>query len=183
MTIIQMIFSVLFALFLAYFLYTRFVSVYMRIWFYSKQGIPFARSGILPVLGSLKAMMDFVTRTKYEGLPIIGWNHDTYIKGKEDKVPAISGLMMGYKVCLIVNRPEVAEDMLLTKGKYFDKHPFSSNWLSISVGNSIVFAKSDLEWQEKRKILSAALYKDRLRAMIDSIKMVTVATIEEDWKH
>jgi hypothetical protein len=41
-------------------------------------------------------------------------------------------------------------------------------------GDSILFAPSDIMWQKKRKALSAALYKDKLKGMIESMKQVTI---------
>ena len=48
-------------------------------------------------------------------------------------------------------------------------------------GDSILFAKSDLQWQQKRKALSAALYKDKLRVMLDMMKEVTIDMIRNKW--
>lgn len=48
-------------------------------------------------------------------------------------------------------------------------------------GDSILFAKSDIIWQQKRKVLSAALYKEKLRLMIDMIKDVTIDMIKNKW--
>ena len=49
------------------------------------------------------------------------------------------------------------------------------------MGDSIIFAKSDLKWKQKRKSLSAALYKDKLRAMVDMMKNSTVNIIRNKW--
>ncbi len=50
-------------------------------------------------------------------------------------------------------------------------------------GDSILFARSDLLWQQKRKALSAALYKEKLRVMIDMMKDVTIDMIRGNWMH
>jgi len=63
---------------------------------------------------------------------------------------------------------------LLTKNKYFDKHPWLASMLERMAGDSILFAPSDIMWQNKRKALSAALYKEKLKDMIESIKQVTI---------
>ena len=82
---------------------------------------------------------------------------------------------------LMVNRPEPAEELFVTKNKYFDKHPRTAKLLSKLTGDSILFAKSDLLWQQKRKSLSAALYKEKLRCMIETIKDVTIEMIGKKW--
>ncbi len=84
-------------------------------------------------------------------------------------------------VTLIVNRPEPAEDLFLTKNKYFDKHPRTAKFYSRLTGDSILFAKSDLLWQQKRKSLSAALYKEKLRIMIEMIKEIALDVIRNKW--
>ena len=44
-----------------------------------------------------------------------------------------------------------------------------------------LFAKSDIVWQQKRKVLSSALYKEKLKLMIDMIKDATIDTIRNEW--
>ena len=70
---------------------------------------------------------------------------DTYMKGKKEVAPFV-GLVMGSTVALVVNRPEPCEDLFLTKNKYFDKHPNSADLFKRMLGNSILFAKSDIHW-------------------------------------
>ena len=102
------------------------------------------------------------------------------MKGKKD-VPPIVGLVLGTTVVLMVNTPDVSEELYLTKNKYFDKHPKSASLFSRLTGDSILFAKSDIKWQQKRKSLSAALYKDKLRAMVDMMKDSTIEIIRNKW--
>ncbi|TNV79831.1 hypothetical protein FGO68_gene11525 [Halteria grandinella] len=125
-------------------------------------------------------MLDFVERTKYEGNPLIGYNYEAHIKGKAT-VPPFSTLLIGSDLCLMVNRPEAIEELFITKGKYYDKHPASLHIIGVVAGDSILFARSDMQWQQKRKVISSALYKDRLRGMAETIKKVTLTTIKEDW--
>jgi cytochrome P450 len=91
------------------------------------------------------------------------------------------GMVFGSSVTLVVCRPEPAEELFLTKNKYFDKHPRSAKFFSRLTGDSILFAKSDLLWQQKRKSLSAALYKDKLRVMIEMMKDVSLDVIRNKW--
>lgn len=85
-------------------------------------------------------------------------------------VPTFVGVAGQQGVGLIVARPEAVQELFLTKNKYFDKHPKSSMTSQRMIGDSILFAQSDLMWQQKRKALSAALYKDKLKDMIEVIK-------------
>ena len=57
------------------------------------------------------------------GTAIVDFIKDKYHKDKNAKVPPIVGMVFGSTVTLVVNRPEPAEELFLTKNKYFDKHP------------------------------------------------------------
>ncbi|TNV80052.1 hypothetical protein FGO68_gene9962 [Halteria grandinella] len=177
----KMIFSFFFYLLLAYFVYDRFIRIYMRMHFYRKQGIPYHFNINLPIIGSVKSLKDFQKEHNPTNHPIIEWNKHHYFPNDSDTVPPITGLLLGSQLRLMVNRPEIVEEMLITQNKYYDKHPGSATNSDIVVGKSILFAQSDLQWQQKRKVISSALYKDRLRGMIETIKDVTIKAIESDW--
>ncbi len=95
----------------------------------------------------------------------------------------MTGIAIAKDICLIVNRPEAAEVLFLTKNKYFDKHPSAAQLFKRTAGDSIIFAKSDVKWQQKRKALSAALYKDKLKLMIEIMKDVTIGEMREFWSN
>jgi len=101
---------------------------------------------------------------------------EVYFKGKKE-VPPVVGFVMGINVVLFFNRPESCSEIFMTKNKYFDKHPRSLKMGKKLFGDSILTAKSDMMWQSKRKVLSSALYKDKLKLMIDMIKDATVDSI------
>ncbi len=105
---------------------------------------------------------------------------EVYFKGK-DKVAPFVGIVFGTTVALLVNRPEACEELFLTKNKYFDKHPRSAKFGKRLFGDSILFAKSDTLWQQKRKSLSAALYKEKLKVMIEMVKGITIDLIRNNW--
>jgi hypothetical protein len=46
----------------------------------------------------------------------------------------------------MINSPEIVEELFLTKNKYFDKHWKAAKLFSRLIGDSIVFAKSDIKW-------------------------------------
>jgi cytochrome P450 len=58
----------------------------------------------------------------------------------------MAAFSLSSNICLIVNRPEPAEEVFLTKNKYFDKHPKTGELFKRTAGDSIVFARSDLLW-------------------------------------
>lgn len=117
-------------LIVTYFLYTRFIKVYMRIYYYHKQYVPFSLGACLPFVGSFKAMVDHEKEFKPDNHPLLAWNKATYFPDEtRAKAPAFSGVLFGNKLCLIVNRPEVLEELLVTKNKFYDKHPSSASIL------------------------------------------------------
>jgi hypothetical protein len=46
----------------------------------------------------------------------------------------------------MINTPEIAEELFLTKNKYFEKHQRAANLFARLGGDSILFSKSDLKW-------------------------------------
>ncbi|TNV80087.1 hypothetical protein FGO68_gene16754 [Halteria grandinella] len=150
--------------------------------FYRKQGIPFHYNINLPIVGSFKSVKEYQKEYNPTNHPFIGWiKHHYFPNEEESKVPPFVGLLLGSKLRLMVNRPEIVEEMLITQNKYYDKHPGTAGIIDFVVGKSILFAESDLQWQQKRKVISSALYKDRLRGMIETIKNVAIQAIQQDW--
>ena len=132
----------------AYFFYTRIWLVYSKINYYKKQGIPF-HDGIYPIIGSYLQIMKFAKnkdRKIISGSEMIDFVFETYFKDPNN-IPPIVGLVFGSTVVLLVCRPEPAEELFLTKNKYFDKHPRSAKFFSRLTGDSILFDKSDIMWQ------------------------------------
>ena len=115
------------------------------------------------------------------GHQLVDFVKEMYHKDNQEKVPPIVGFVFATTVTLIVNRPEPAEELFLKKNKYFDKHPRTAKFFSRLLGDSILFAKSDLLWQQKRKSLSAALYKEKLGVMIEMMKDISLDVLRNKW--
>jgi hypothetical protein len=81
-----------------------------------------------------------------KGHPVNEFIDNYYFKGKKE-TPPIVGLVFRTKVALVINTPEVSQELFQTKNKYFDKHPYDSRLYSRMLGDSILFAKSDILWQ------------------------------------
>ena len=88
---------------------------------------------------------------------------------------------MGHAVALFINTPELVEEFMVTKNKFYDKHPMSSLVFKKVMGDSILWTKSDMKWAQKRKVVSTSLYKDRLRDMLEQMKTVTIKSLREEW--
>ena len=81
-----------------------------------------------------------------KGHPINEFVEDYYFKGKRETAPIV-GLVFGTNVTLCINSPEICQDLYFTKNRYFDKHPYDARLYSRMLGDSILFAKSDIMWQ------------------------------------
>ena len=132
----------------AYLFYTRIWLVYSKIHYYKKQGVPF-HSGIYPIFGSYLGFMKYRVKEgeAQKGHPINEFLEDVYFKDKKETPAPIVGLVFGTTVGLCVNSPELSQEIYLNKNKYFDKHIKSAEMYGRMVGDSILFAKSDLLWQ------------------------------------
>jgi hypothetical protein len=107
-------------LLLVYLLYTRIIRVYFTILTYKALGVHFHR-GIIPFLGSFPELLKMARRKANGNQPYIELVKEMYPGGKG--LPQLTGVVYGQRVCLMINRPEAAEVVMLSKNKYFDKHP------------------------------------------------------------
>jgi cytochrome P450 len=58
---------------------------------------------------------------KTKGHPFNEFLEATYFKGNKE-IPPIVGFSLGTTVTLMINTPELAEELFLTKNKYYEKH-------------------------------------------------------------
>lgn len=91
--------------------------------------------------------------------------------------------MSGHIVKLFINDPELVEDAFVKNNKYLTKCSFVRNLMYPLMGESILLADSSEQWSNKRKVLSASFYKDKLLKMIDlSLKMINSSITEWEEK-
>ena len=74
---------------------------------------------------------------------------------------------------MLINKPEIVEELYVQKNRYFDKYPKTKTMFYPIFGDSMLFDKSDKLWSDKRKSLSAAFYKEKMIAMLRTIIAVT----------
>jgi cytochrome P450 len=80
---------------------------------------------------------------------------------------------MGPEPVLIINDPEVVNELYVAKNKFVDKSEKFHRMVKKLFGDSILFTQSDDKWAVKRKHLSSAFYKDKLQGMLALIISVT----------
>jgi hypothetical protein len=129
---------------LVYLLYTRIYRVYRLIAFYTSHGVVF-HQGIVPFLGSFAEFTKVFDQKGTGNMPYLDMMRDMYPGGKD--MPPVTGVVYGKRVSLMINRPEQTEVVMLTQNKYFDKYYLSKMIFEKLIGDSIVFAHSNIQWQ------------------------------------
>lgn len=94
-------------------------------------------------------------------------NMEDYDNGQ---VHDIHGECSGFYPTLFINDANLLEELFVTKNKYFDKDPLFKDLLSPLVGDSLLFAESDLLWKQKRTELADSFKKDKLMKYLDIIR-------------
>ena len=81
-----------------------------------------------------------------------------------------------YEAChfpeLYFSDPYLLEEIFVTNNKYISKGVHVKKIFNNLMGDSILLSESTELWQNKRKVLSSAFYKDKLLKMIDLSKKV-----------
>ena len=69
----------------------------------------------------------------------------------------------------MVNDPAIVQDIYVKYNKYFDKRGRSKDQFKDFFGEGVFLLESNEMWREKRKHLTAAFYKEKMIAMLDTI--------------
>ena len=77
---------------------------------------------------------------------------------------------MTYRPMLFFREPNLLEDLYVKHNKFFDKSTVTRDVFHKLTGDSILFEKSTEFWNNKRKKMSIAFYKDKLIKMVDIVK-------------
>ena len=121
--------------FLFYFLIFDFVIIrtlpvlYFK-WYYGRQGIPYIKP-CYPVVGSTLRLL------KNTKLPLAPF----YIPINEDfgeSPPAIVAIMNLFLPIIVINRPELLEELFISKNKYLDKDPMTDLGTRPILGESVL---------------------------------------------
>jgi cytochrome P450 len=77
---------------------------------------------------------------------------------------------LNYYPNLFIRDPVLLNELYVTKNKFFDKFDLTRNLFYPLMGDSILLSSSSDQWNQKRKSLSAAFYKDKLLKMLELVK-------------
>jgi len=81
---------------------------------------------------------------------------------------------------VIINAPEYLEDVYVRLNSMHTKHEYERRVFNLLIPTSIVFLESEnKDYPERRKILSAAFYKNNVARMIELIKRVTIEIVRD----
>jgi hypothetical protein len=83
-------------------------------------------------------MVDYETAFKEDHHALIGWHHHTFVKGQRE-APQFAGVILGNQLALVVNRPEAMHDLMVTKNKFYDRHPSTAKQFSLILQESLIF--------------------------------------------
>ena len=72
----------------------------------------------------------------------------------------------GPTVTLVINDVDMVNDIYITKNKFVEKEPRFRDIFYELYGEGFAFRKTDAEWAHRRRMLSAAFYKDKLTLML-----------------
>jgi cytochrome P450 len=81
---------------------------------------------------------------------------------------------------LVITDPAMVQDFFITKNKFIEKDPYFLSMFADLIPNTMAAVPSNQEWRDKRKVVSAAFYKQQLVRMIKMIS-IEVENFLEAW--
>ena len=88
-------------------------------------------------------------------------------------------MYLSYQPMLFFRDPLLLEDLYVKQNKYFDKSHVTRGVFHMLMGDSILLEDSSEFWNNKRKKMSVAFYKDKLIKMVDIIKDCVKDKVQE----
>ena len=117
----------------------------------------------LPLFGNGKKLFDYKNKMDAYSPDIFTmYLHDRH----GEQLPSVIYDLKHIDGSMWINDPEIANELYVTKNKYFNKHKRTKANLFYLFGNSLVFDESNELWAKKRKHITAALYKEKLVKML-----------------
>ena len=83
-----------------------------------------------------------------------------------------------HKPLLFIQDPKMLRDIFVTQNALLEKNDWVYNLVYDLLGDSFVMTKSDEVWKLKRKICAHAFYKEKLSAMTEVMRDVTLNRIQ-----
>jgi cytochrome P450 len=172
----QSIFVVLGEIAFCYFLYTRVIKLYFKVWYYQRQGAVLCK-GLYPIVGHLPRMAVIAGDNSIKEHPYMRVLSEDFPVDQ----PGAVILVNTFTPSLMISDPAMLQDIYGSKNRFFDKSTLSRDILAPLMGDTTIFQPTSDNWRQKRKSLSATFYKAKLLKMVDIVKSV-VAEQMINWK-
>ena len=127
----------------------------------------------LPIIGTASKILKHLKQAEDGKGPLF----DTINEVFGEKVPPLILHFQGSHNQLFVTDPAMVQDIYVRYNRYFDKSGRFKNLLYDFFGNGLLFIESNELWREKRKHLSAAFYKEKMIAMLETVTELTYERI------
>ena len=73
----------------------------------------------------------------------------------------------GHVARLIICDPKVVEALYTTRNAFLNKHHYTKSFQISLLGHSILFEETSENWRQRRKAMTPAFYKDKLRGLVN----------------
>jgi len=68
---------------------------------------------------------------------------------------------------ILICDPKVVEALYTTRNAFLTKQYYIKSFQINLLGNSILFEETNENWRQRRKVLTPAFYKDKLRGLVN----------------
>lgn len=106
---------------------------------------------------TMQSVLDQTTESKAE---------DSYDYAKN----TVTVFNMGARPIMLIQDPEVVQDMMVTKNLLVDKNGSFSTAVNNYFGDGLLFTQSNDKWKQKRKGIAHVFFKDKLIVMLEKLK-------------
>ena len=121
---------------IAYFVWSKIITMYLKMWKYQKRGI-YSFSTPVPLIGNLMAIKKAMDTQNEYSKAILNEVYDLAFGENYPKMHI--GFIIPQHPSIIVNDPEIVNELYVTKNKYYDKDPRSKASVERLFGDSTIF--------------------------------------------
>ena len=137
------------ALSVIYFLFSRFINMYYKKWFYEKQGVKFAKE-CYPIFGNLLRLRRIYEASFSNITPTFQMIKEDF----GDNPPKIIGIFTSFQPTLWITDLQMISELYQTKNKIFEKHSLLGKSLKPLLGNTFILSESSNEFLARREMMS-----------------------------
>jgi len=152
---------------LPYYIYTRVIDMFLCHRHYTTQAYKVSpMSNPFPILGNgitiIRHLRNMI-KTNSSKIPLLTFIEEIW-GGK-----SYAGCMlyfMAHMPRIIICDPKVVEAIYTTRNSAFTKNDYLQSFLINLIGNSVLFEETNENWRQRRKAMTPAFYKEKLRGLV-----------------